>query len=332
VTARAGFLVLLASSGVAGVAGADEYLPLEKAGDLADPRLKEVSGLARVTGRPRYYWVHNDSGDGPRIFAIHETGKVIAEVAVTGAAASDWEDIANGPGPLAGRPYLYIADTGNNKLGRNRFTIYRLEEPELPALDPGQKFGSAPADRIRFRYPDGTFDCEAMAVHPGTGTIYLATKMLTASYVYALDPGGEEKKTRVARKVGTLRPRFYVTGADIALDGRRFLVRTYFGVEEYRLPAGQTDFEEVFSQRLVALPSPRNELIGEAIAYDHEGTGYVTASEVPKVLHRARRQAGETGKAPEKAPPSRPDDAPEKAAPGNGAGADPGAGKAPAGR
>jgi hypothetical protein len=155
-------------------------------------------------------------------------------------ASHDWEDISRGPayqGAPASLPErLYIADTRNNDRKREVLVIYRLPEPELPSLEPDQKLASAPAEKIRFRYPDTAFDCEAVAVHPGTGKIYLFTKVLFSSSVFRLDNPAVPGETQKAVKVAQRPPRFLVTAADISPDGRRLILRTYLGAEEYRLP------------------------------------------------------------------------------------------------
>ena len=71
-------------------------------GSLASNALTETSGIAasrRVSG---VWWVHNDSGDRARVFAIGNDGRDLGEFDLAGAAAVDWEDIAVGSGPSAG--------------------------------------------------------------------------------------------------------------------------------------------------------------------------------------------------------------------------------------
>ncbi|MEK7765743.1 MAG: hypothetical protein AAB368_05850, partial [bacterium] len=98
-------------------------------GYLADPRLKEVSGLVLSRKNRDVFWVHNDSGDTARLFALRPSGRVLAEVNLRGISATDWEDVALGPGPLRGRDYLYVADFGNNCECRGVLTIHRILEP-----------------------------------------------------------------------------------------------------------------------------------------------------------------------------------------------------------
>src|SRR5439155_4051433 len=107
-------------------------------GTIASPALGETSGIAagrRVNG---VWWVHNDSGDGARVFAIGTDGRDLGEFALSGATAVDWEDIAAGPGPSAGVAYLYVADIGDNAKSRAAVRVYRvLESLVYLAVSPG---------------------------------------------------------------------------------------------------------------------------------------------------------------------------------------------------
>ncbi|HVR76496.1 MAG TPA: hypothetical protein VMT52_19360, partial [Planctomycetota bacterium] len=108
VTAPAAALLLLAPA-----ARGEDSLPPRKGTLITDPALSEISGIVPASGRDGVFWVHNDSGDRPRIFALEDSGRVLGAVDVEGASAVDWEDIAAGPGPRPGR-HLFLADTGNN--------------------------------------------------------------------------------------------------------------------------------------------------------------------------------------------------------------------------
>lgn len=90
--------IAVLSSGLvwAGLAVAAEpaqgsFVPLTT---VSDRELPELSGLAASRRWPGVYWAHNDSGDGPRLFAFNRRGQVIARIEVEGAEAVDWEDIA----------------------------------------------------------------------------------------------------------------------------------------------------------------------------------------------------------------------------------------------
>ena len=97
---------------------------------------------ARAARGPATLWTHNDSGDGPRVLALDRRGRLQREVAVSGAEAVDWEDIA-----IRGRT-LYVGDIGDNLAQRPNVAVYRFAEPP-----PGRP--SVAAERIDLRYPDG---------------------------------------------------------------------------------------------------------------------------------------------------------------------------------
>lgn len=271
----------------ANASGKVEYFTPVQVGLITDTRIKELSGMVRVTEHPNYYWIHNDSDDLPRIFAVAEGGTVIAEVAVAGAAAIDWEDIASGPGPEAGRTYLYVADTGNNNLSRQEFIIYRFPEPRLPHLQGGQQIVSEPSEKIPFRYPSGTFNCEALVINPLSGDIYLITKNDVSAGVYRFASPAPGGLTQTLVPVRDLHPGDLVTAADVSGDGRRLLLRTYSQVLEYELPGGEA-FEDIFLQTPRILPDAPAEAKSESICYDHEGIDYLTSNEGnPAPIHKA---------------------------------------------
>src|SRR2546425_2345850 len=66
---------------------------------LASPRLIESSGVAVSHAHPGVLWSHNDSGDGPYLYATDLTGADRGRVLVSGAENEDWEDMALGPCP-----------------------------------------------------------------------------------------------------------------------------------------------------------------------------------------------------------------------------------------
>ncbi len=262
-----------------------------------DKRLCEVSGLVPITGLERCYWVHNDSGDKPRILGIRETGEVIADIRVR-AAATDWEDIAKGPGPKSSSDAraptcLFVADTGNNDRTRQELVVWRFREPELPkalaspdAAMQEAAFDTEPATGLRFRYPGKARDCEAMIVHPETGQIYLLTKEILGGTVFRIEGSlaGIQNKLQTAEEVCGI-GRTMITAADLSTDGKKLLVRTYLEVQLYLLPVGKP-FEEIFTQPKINLPTSLLEVQGESICFDSDES-VVTVSEAnPRLIHR----------------------------------------------
>ena len=95
-------------------------------GRIDDAAIDESSGLVASRTNPGLYWTHNDSGDGPNIYALDERGAHRGTWRVKGASAQDWEDIAAGRGPQAGVSYPYIGDIGDNEARRSEIIVYRV--------------------------------------------------------------------------------------------------------------------------------------------------------------------------------------------------------------
>lgn len=198
-------------------------------GTLRDERIDELSGVVASRRQPDVLWVHNDSGDRPRVFAIGTDGATRAEVRVDGATALDWEDIALGPAP-AGQPagdWVYVADTGDNARRRPVVSIYRFPEP---SLDGAGGVREVRAERVDVRYGDGaSHDVEAMLVDPGTGDVLLVTKELHASAarIFRVTQAQLAAGSATAELVGTMLIGPRVVGGDVRADGGEVVLRTY---------------------------------------------------------------------------------------------------------
>lgn len=253
---------------------------------LEDRRVRESSGLVASRRTPGLFWTHNDSGDGPFVYAFDRAGRSRGTFRVEGANAIDWEDIAAGPGPgpAGGQSYLYAADIGDNGRSREFVVVYRFPEPELNANEapPKDARPTQPAEAIRLKYPDGAHNAEALAVHPSTGDIYVVTKANSSAGVYKLAAPFDPKVVNTLTKVATLHgPDFFgtlITGADISPDGRRVALCDYAQGYELKLPEGSKDFEEVWRQTPTAISlGPR--LQGESVAYRLDGAALLATSE-----------------------------------------------------
>ena len=217
-------------------AKAGTYGPPVRLGDIADEKVTESSGVVASRANPGRLWTHNDSDDGPVLYCLERDGRSCGRWQVDGADARDWEDIAAGPGPRPGEPYLYIGDIGDNLRDQGRLVIYRVAEPKLPEQKssdpPAPAAETAPAEAIRLRYEDGPHDAEALMVHPTTGDIYVVTKDIPAA-VYKASPGSSTLTRLATLQLGT--PGF-VTGGDISPDGRRVILCTLATGVELALP------------------------------------------------------------------------------------------------
>lgn len=255
-------------------------------GEVADPVLDESSGLIASRRNPGLLWTHNDSGDEPRLYCLTGEAARCGTWTVTGAEAFDWEDIAAGPGPVAGRSYLFVGDIGDNRRARAHVVVYRVPEPMAPHAGEGAAV-TASAVPLRLRYEDGPHDAEALLVHPATGDLFVITKDLDGPGVYRAAQG-----SAVLARVADLdlEAADVVTGADITPDGRRVVVCTYGQGYEMTLPAGARDFDEIWAQsRRPILLARRDQ--GEAIAYRLDGGAVLTTSEhSPFPLHEMVRR------------------------------------------
>jgi len=266
------------------------------AGWLEDPAISESSGIVASRRTAGLLWTHNDSGDGPFLYASDERGKQMGVWRVAGAKANDWEDIAVGPGPQPGRSYLYIGDIGDNKEARREIIIYRLPEPEVTPAGANSTGKNAlvtePAESLRLQYPDRGHDAEALLVQPVTGDIYVITKTLDAMpNVYKLAAPYSTSGVNRLRLLGTIPnlPTGLITGGDIAPDGNSVVLCDYFGAYELRLPGGVSAFDEVWRQSINNIDLGQRKQ-GESICYAADGSAvYATSEKRPTPLIKVKR-------------------------------------------
>ena len=236
----------------------------------------ELSGLALSRTQDGVLWTLNDSGDRPRVFAVTRAGRLLADVAIAGAEAIDWEDLAIGPAPGGGAgDALYIADIGDNAEQRAEVAVYRVPEPRIAAGGPGT---SAPAARLTLRYPDGAHDAEALLVDRRSGALVIVTKSFggEAGVYSAASPAAGS--TTLLRRRGRL-SLGAVTAGDVAADGRTIALRTYDRAFVWSRRAGES-IAEALRRRPC---SPSNDLFaegqGETLALGGSGRAFYTVPE-----------------------------------------------------
>lgn len=269
----------------AGCVVAGDHNAVQQLAEIRDKRIDEASGIVESRRNPAHYYIHNDSGDAPRVFVVDRAGVTRAVIRVRNAANRDWEDISIAPSATPDRFDVCVADIGDNGENRKELVIYRFPEPELPQASDGEIDVSATA--FRFHYDGPPENAEAFSVHPVTGHAYILTKRIDGtSHVYRLAAPWNSQAVNTATLVttlhlaqsGLLAP--IVTGADISPDGRRLAVRTYAGGGLWTLPKSvpPTEFENVFTLQ----PRPltlATEPQGEAIGWSLDGTHLLTVSE-----------------------------------------------------
>ena len=272
------------------------------AGKLPSSALNEVSGLVvsrkNSTATTSVLWLHNDSGDTARVFAvaIDSAGppRLLATYTLTGVTADDWEDLALGPVPGRSGDFLYLGDIGNNfnrVPRRTAIQIYRIPEPMVDLAQTGQKLAVADAERIELAYQGGKpFDCESLLVDPHSGELVLLTKDIFAgpSYVFRAPP------VAVAMGTITLTPvtdcqnmpmalhfpageRPALTGADISRTGDTIIARAYSGIFLWNRLPGES-IGTALGREPCGLPAA-TESQGEAVGFSPDAATYYTISE-----------------------------------------------------
>jgi len=281
------FLFLSLTALAPGALPVESYGPAVKVATIKIGSVTESSGLVASRTSPGAYWTHNDSGDGPFIYAFNRRGGSLGVFRVTGANARDWEDISIGPGPQANKSYLYIGDIGDNGAARADIVVYRVAEPDLRLTGKGstkaRPLTTQPTEAIHLKYPDGKHDAETLLVHPTTGNLYIMTKVAFANPVVyeaaaPLTPG----KTIVMKRVGEVHiPSIFggaVTGGSVSPDGRRVALCDYFQGYELVLPAGSRNFDDIWKEKMTGFDLGKRKQ-GESIAYRLDGNALLATSE-----------------------------------------------------
>ena len=243
-------------------------------GAIGSAQLHEVSGVVASGLSADRFWVHNDSGDAPRLYAIDGQGALLQTLELTGITARDWEDLALGPGPEEGQPYLYAADIGDNQSARASITVHRIEEPAV-----GMGYvASSSFDSLVLTYPDGAHNAETLLVDPRDGSLLIVTKEAGGTAeLYSTDYFGPGSQARELVYRGQAVVTETATGGDVSRDGTAIVIRGYGGVHGWTLEDSQPLWSALASSpcSLTSVGEPQ----GEAIGFLADGSGYLTISE-----------------------------------------------------
>ncbi len=222
-----------------------------------DNRITESSMLARSDAHEGVWWTANDSGDSARIFAVDKTGKTVAEVTYDGPAR-DVEAMAIGTNKR-----IYVGDIGDNLSNQKTVTVYSLPEPD--ELE-DQKVKVRP---YKFRYPDGPHNAEALLINPQTNRLYIVTKEMPRSAIYAAPTPDEMSRTEVndLEKIGNAPA--IISDGTFTPDGRRLLLRSFDSLTVLSWPALKTT-------GTAKLPT---QIVGESLAMGPDDDSVVFGSE-----------------------------------------------------
>jgi hypothetical protein len=198
-------------------------------GNLANPQIKEASGMASSRIYPTVLWVINDGGNDAMLYAVGTDGADLGTFRVDGANNYDWEALASFQ--LQDTAYLLIADVGDNWEQRETGSLYVVEEPSITKTGLSDDTPVSIAWHIRFTYEDGPRDCEAVAVDAAQQRVLLLGKRSLPPVLYELPlQPVDDNAIAVAQRVTTV-PHFnWPTAMDLPPDGLSALVLTYNSV------------------------------------------------------------------------------------------------------
>ncbi|MFH8756416.1 WD40 repeat domain-containing protein [Streptomyces atroolivaceus] len=239
---------------------ADDGDRADRSFTIEDSRITESSGLAASRIHPGVYWTHNDSEDGPYVYAVDSrTGRTVATITMKGVGEPrDVEAISIGPDGN-----LYVGDIGDNLGGSwDHVWIYRFPEPKRLAD------ATVRATQFDVTYADGARDAEAMMVHPTTGRVFIASKNEDGGGLYE----GPQKLTaggaNVFRRVGEVP---WVTDGAFSPDGGELVLRSYFSARGYAFEDGRLGADHAVSVPLQGQ--------SESVTYTADGSAMMFGSE-----------------------------------------------------
>jgi len=276
----------LALSWVGGAFAADDsFAPGARLGVWAGADIAESSGIAQSQSGQDVFWTHGDNAEN-WLAGARRDGTHLGRLHLNCPPGGDTEDMATGPGPVAGENYIYYGNIGDNEGKRSAgIQVYRLIEPAFNG-----RFGSltVDCDRLLFQYPDGPRDCETLMVDPRTKDLYFVSKRDHPVRLYVARYPQLTNTTTTLEKLGDLPASIgtWITAGDISADGSEIILRNdvkppsalHNRVFYWNRNPGEDVYQAMSrepSQIVLSLPQPQ----GEAICWAKDGAGFYTSSE-----------------------------------------------------
>jgi len=246
------------------------------------PVMDEISGIAIGSGKEILAFMHNDSGDTSRVFAMGKNGKLLSTLYFRGVSGSkgvaDCEDIASGKSPGKKGRFIYLGDIGDNKARRAFITVYRIPEPKRvksPVME-------VAAGAVFLRYPDGARDAETLMVDGTDELLYIISKREDTVSIYTAPLTWNNGDTITLDKRGTRwfpgeKPAKWICSGDISADGKKVVLKNYLKIYYWDRKKNEPVWQTL-QRPAIELPyTPEQQ--GEAVCFDSKGKGYYTVSE-----------------------------------------------------
>ncbi|MDH7461610.1 hypothetical protein QEG73_09980 [Chitinophagaceae bacterium 26-R-25] len=254
-----------------------------RTGRYVNTALREVSGMAASRVHPNTFYVHNDSGDTSRFFAVNEKGDLKGTYYFSGDEISflgvnDCEDITIGSGPDTGKEYIYLADIGDNAARRSEVRIFRIEEP---GADSGV-VKTVSSQMFTLTYPEGAQDAETIMIDPIEKLLYIVSKRQDSVIVYTAPLNLNDKKTYMLHEVcklyfeGKKKEKWIVSGS-ISRDGKQVVLKSMKKVY-YWQRQGNESIYKTMERTPLELPYTQHGQ-EEAICFSPDGKSYFITGE-----------------------------------------------------
>lgn len=272
-----------------------------KTGIIKPTEIKESSGATASYHRPDAFWTINDSGHSAIVYCLSIEGDLLAAVSLDGANNRDWESMSRFA--WDGKHYLVVADIGDNQSRYDRCLLYFFPEPLIEGAEKPLAVKIVPT-AIEFNYPDGSRDCECLAIDPATNDIWLFEKLMQLNsrrkpHVYRIPSSAwltrlTKKATSAAQQIGgnsesesqsrleatrldTINHRF-ITGGEFSPDGNQLILRTYTHIIHFQKSETENWVEKFPKLKPTLLPLPiQNQ--GEAITFFPDSKSALVTSE-----------------------------------------------------
>jgi len=252
-------------------------------GKYVNTILREVSGMAASRIHPNTFYVHNDSGDTSRFFAVNEKGELKGTYYFEGDEVSflgvnDCEDITIGSGPDKGKEYIYLADIGDNAARRSEIRIFRMEEPDA---DSGVE-KTVSSQMFTLTYPNGAQDAETIMIDPIERLLYIVSKRQDSVIVYTAPLNLNDKKTYTLHEgcklyfEGKKKDKWIVSGS-ISRDGKQVMLKSMKKVYYWQRQGGESIYKTM--QRTPLELSYTQHGQEEAICFSPDGKSYFITGE-----------------------------------------------------
>ena len=272
-----------------------------KTGQVKHKALSEISGLAASQRQSKIYWALNDGGNGRFLYALNTQGKVLTKVKIKGVKNRDWEDLASFR--LDGKPYLMIAEIGDNHALYKHYRLHFIREPKAKHFDGNKTLNLKPEWSIDFTYENGARDSESAAVDIVNKRIILLSKRDKVPQLYHLPLLKNPTQTSfVAKHLGNLehslkeKPENIInlkhrkfngnpTAMDISVDGMMAAVLTYEHLFLFKRSVSTTSSRDLFTNPPIKIKLPKLKQ-AEAVSFDKKGkTLFVTTEKLPAPLY-----------------------------------------------